>query len=483
MARRIVSTQRRNSYRYNEQRDSEAVRRGTNAIHRLVRTSEQFGRHRVSCSSLSRARRRRYNDEQLGGFESSLSRLLASDPSCVASRILATGLELMGTSTPSADLRAKTAQSLGEMSSSDRYIQLHCQALVHWSNGHYGRASETWEHCLVLYPFDMMTVKFVCDTYFYLGNREMLRDSIARILPLWDASSERPLKSYLHGMYAFGLAETNMFDRAEEQARLGLELNANDAWATHALAHAFEYTGRTSEGIAHLHTTKDNWKKCDIIRPHIEWHWALFELERGNRDIAEDILNNQILNVNTEMIMLDFVDVASLIYRLKLAGHGRTTLSSSARLQRFLKEHLHDHVLLFNDLHMYFLFDEHNGNADDRQDFVRTLHDVYDASQTDNGRVYRQVARHIFDAIDRFNEKNYAQVVQLLYPIRNQIYQIGGSNAQRDLFYLMLVHAAVHSSDGEHQQLARQLINERCQLRNKTQSKVMQDYGNRLLHE
>ncbi|CAF4231557.1 unnamed protein product [Rotaria sordida] len=76
----------------------------------------------------------------------------------------------------------------------------------------------------------------------------MVRDSVARVLPIWELSSpHRPLKSYLYGMHAFGLGETNMVLRAEKQARLGLELNENDAYATYALAHAMEDMGQTSE--------------------------------------------------------------------------------------------------------------------------------------------------------------------------------------------------------------------------------------------
>ena len=262
----------------------------------------------------------RYNDKQLGGIESCLSRLLSSDPTCIVSRILATGLDLLSTASSSSSLHAKTVKSLGDIKSSDPYINLHSEALLQWSLGHPSKAASTWEELLILYPFDMMSIKFVSDTYFYLGNREMMRDSIARVLPIWESStssSDRPLKSYLYGMYAFGLGETNMIERAEKEARHGLELNPCDGWATHALAHSFEYDGQTSNGIQFLKQTNEDWSKSDIIKPHIDWHWALYEIEQDNLDVAEDILINQMLNQNQEMIMLDFVDIASLIYRLQ----------------------------------------------------------------------------------------------------------------------------------------------------------------------
>lgn len=388
----------------------------------------------------------------------------------------------MSTASPSSSLHAKALQSLGDVSSSNSYIRLHSKALLEWSFGQYSQAADTWEKLLVLYPFDMMAIKFVSDTYFYVGDREMLRDSIARILPIWETSTDRPLKSYLYGMYAFGLGETNMIERAEKEARFGLELNPWDGWATHALAHSLEYAGQTTEGIDFLKRTNSDWQHSDLIKPHIDWHWALYEIERGNADAAEEILTNEILKRDGEMVMLDFVDIASLIYRLRLAGEKSSKIYSSTRLKNFLNNHLHDHTLIFNDLHLYFIIDDYT-DLDHRNDFLRTLKESYETSDSTSARTYRHVGKTIFQAIDQFKEKNYSSVVDLLYPIRNQIYQIGGSNAQRDVFYLLLIHSAVYSDRGEHQALAKQLINERCLMRNKTRSKMMDNYAKKILND
>lgn len=421
-----------------------------------------------------------YNDPQLGGIESSLTRLLSSDPSCITSRILAAGLDLMSTSFVSSTLHSKTLKSLGDTKSSNPYVNLHVQALLDCSQGYFTQAAETWERLLLLYPFDMMAIKFTSDMYFYTGDRDMLRDSIARVLPIWESSNDRPLKSYLHGMYAFGLGEMNMIERAEREARFGLELNPHDGWATHALAHSLEYAGNISEGIKVLKTTKQDWQKSDIIKIHIDWHWALYEIEQGNRDAAENILVNEILNRDTDLIMLDFVDIASLIYRLRLAGQDSSKIYSTTQLKSFLNDHLHDHVLLFNDLHMYFILDDY-ADLDNRNEFLQQIKDSYEQTDSDNGKIYRQQGKYLFEVIDQFKERNYSKVVDLLYPIRNKIYEIGGSNAQRDLFYLLLIHSAVYSTNAEHQILAKRLINERCAFRNKTKSKMMENYANKIL--
>ena len=39
----------------------------------------------------------------------------------------------------------------------------------------------------------------------------------------------------------------------------GLEINAQDAWSTHSLAHVLEMTGRSKEGIQFMSTTVNDW--------------------------------------------------------------------------------------------------------------------------------------------------------------------------------------------------------------------------------
>ncbi|CAF1402504.1 unnamed protein product [Rotaria sp. Silwood1] len=423
-----------------------------------------------------------YNDKQLGGIKPSLSRLLASDPNCASSRILAAALGMFSMPRPSVLAHAQLVETLGDAATSpNRYINLHAQALIDWSLGYRERATDTWELILLSYPFDIMTLKFALDTYFHLGNQNMLRDSVARVLPIWESSSpHRPLKSHLYGMHAFGLGETNMVLRAEKQARIGLELNEHDAWATHALVHANEYLGQTSEGIGFLEKTDNLWHQCDIIAPHIDWHWALYELEQGNWETAKEILQRCFLNNNgTELSRLKYTDAAALIYRLKLAGHPYPSQSNS-QLRQFLEVHLRDHQTLFNDFHHYFVLDNF-ANTEMKKDFLRSLKETVEASDTNIGKSYREIGSRIFAALERFDEGDYGQVVELLYPIRNRTAIAGGSNAQRDIFTLLLIHSAVYSNDNQHQQLAKRLINERCQMRGSTKSKMMQNYANTLL--
>lgn len=46
-------------------------------------------------------------------------------------------------------------------------------------------ACDQWERILNDSPNDLLAIKFSHDAYFYLGEKHMIRDSIARILPKW----------------------------------------------------------------------------------------------------------------------------------------------------------------------------------------------------------------------------------------------------------------------------------------------------------
>ena len=55
-------------------------------------------------------------------------------------------------------------------------------------------------------------------TSFFPGNSVMIRDSVGRVLPQLPQSHR--FHSYVKGMYAFGLEETNYFALAERYAFL-----------------------------------------------------------------------------------------------------------------------------------------------------------------------------------------------------------------------------------------------------------------------
>ena len=94
--------------------------------------------------------------------------------------------------------------------------------------------------------------------------------------------------------------------------------------------------------------------------------------------------------------------------------------------------------------------------------------------------VNRKLGVNLYHAICYFDSGEYAQVVELLNPIKYDLHKIGGSNAQRDLFHQMLTQAALKSSFHTHNRLGLALINERLGM--KPDSKLTRRIAERFHH-
>lgn len=62
---------------------------------------------------------------------------------------------------------------------------------------------------------------------------------------------------------------------------------------------------------------------------------------------------------------------------------------------------------------------------------------------------------NLLRAIIEYENEEYDKSVELILPIRNEIWKLGGSNAQRDVFHLVLLSSA--SKSKSYQDLARYL--------------------------
>ncbi|KAK7091233.1 hypothetical protein V1264_008945 [Littorina saxatilis] len=356
------------------------------------------------------------------------------------------------------DRMVKLANSQTSLSSSEKK---HTQALKLFADGHMVPATRVWEDILVEHPLDTLALKFAHDSYFYLGFSSQIRDSIARVLPHYKPAN--PFYGYILGMYSFGLEETNLYDKAEKMARKGLEINPSDAWSTHTMCHVMEMTGRQDEGITFLDKTVNDWEPCGMLACHNFWHWALYYIEKGDYQGALNILDSQVkLRAGKSGALLDMVDVCSLMFRLEMEG-----VNMGDRWEEVFeicRPHLDDHILVFNDVHLLLAcLGANKGDAvkqmmDSIENFIRN-------AKGDHHDVMEDVGKKMCEAFIAYNNGDFAIAVDLLNPLRYRIINIGGSHAQRDLFNLFLIQAAIKSPKALHHKLARSLLTERKALK------------------
>ncbi|GFO33978.1 tetratricopeptide repeat protein 38-like [Plakobranchus ocellatus] len=124
------------------------------------------------------------------------------------------------------------------------------------------------------------------------------------------------------------------------------------------------------------------------------------------------------------------------------------------------KSHLHDHLLTFNDIHI-LLSCLGSGQKEAVQELMDSLQTFVKEGEGTNRDVAADVGEALCKAFIAYNDGDYATAVDLVEPIRSKVITIGGSHAQRDLFNLFLIQAAIKSPEVKHHKLARALLNER----------------------
>jgi len=332
----------------------------------------------------------------------------------------------------------------------------HVAALDAWHGGDIRGAAAIWEEILIHQPHDIWALRFAHDTYFYLGDAANLRDSPARILPSWPKSDD--LYGFIQSMHAFGLEECGDYRGAEAAGRAAIAVNPADTWGVHALAHVMEMQGRQKEGIAFLRGMQEYWQQAPALAVHQWWHLALFLIEQGQLDQVLEIYDRHVRGTPSAAL-LDLVDAAALLWRLQLAG-----VDVGERWQGLREHwyaHLETHVLVFNDAHIAMVA----GGLKDKGAAARLERSIgryVGEGRGTNRDITEQVGHDVVRAISAFAEGDHAAAVDLLLPCRYEIWRIGGSHAQRDLFTQTLIAAALGA---QRWPLARALLAERLALK------------------
>jgi tetratricopeptide (TPR) repeat protein len=398
--------------------------------------------------------------EYLGWYGDPLATLAASqgsDPDFILGGILTGVLRLLsGETGASAGVAGCLAAAKAREARLSPWERAHLAAFDAWSRDEIRPATAIWEQILIDHPGDVWALRFAHDTYFYLGEAAVMRDSIARVLPIWPEDHE--FRGYLLGMHAFGLEESGDYRAAEAAGRRAVERNPADTWAVHAVAHVLEMEGRQLEGIAWLSGLEPHWTTAPALAVHQWWHLALFLIEQGRFDEVLAIHDRHVRGTPSGAL-LDLVDAAALLWRLRLAGIDVGRRWEGLRDHWY--SHLEDHVLVFNDAHIAMVAGGlKDGPALERQ--ARSLARYVATGEGTNHGIARAVGQAVVDAIGAFAAGDFGRAADLLLPVRYDIWRMGGSHAQRDLFAQTLIAASIAA---ERWPLARALLAERVALK------------------
>lgn len=318
--------------------------------------------------------------------------------------------------------------------------QWHVDALAAWMKGDLSNACALWERILVETPLDVLALKLLHFTEFWLGRTRALRDSVTRVLPLW--SEDVPGYGYVLGMHAFGLEECGDYAQAEEQGRQSVALNPDDLWAIHAVAHTLEMQGRWRDGQDWLNQTPDAWHDRNPFKGHLWWHKALFSLEADDTEAALALYDGAVKPGGQTRFYLDVQNTASLLARLELrdvdVGDRWEELADVAESQTG------DHVLAFTEMH-YALALSHSGRTEAFDKLIASQQAFAKEPNNDMADAMNEVGIDLCRAIGAHARGNFDDVVALITPLRHRLDRVGGSHAQRDIFFQLLLDASLRS--------------------------------------
>ena len=384
-----------------------------------------------------------------------LKATLAEDPGMVLAHCLK-GYFFMLFCVPALTAKARGSLEAGRRSVAERGAtdreRRHLDALDAWIQGEFEQAVAHFEAILAGHPRDILALKLAHYLHFYLGDNENHRDSIARVLHAWDDTVDG--YGYVLGMQAFALEESGAYDEAERAGRAAVERNPADLWAVHAVAHVMEMQDRCREGIAWVRESEPRLGECNNFGYHLWWHLALFHLE------VEDVesvlrLYDERMRVELSDEYLDICNATSMLWRLE--ERGVDVGDRWNELAQRCEARTGDHQMVFPDVH-YMLALAAGGRDAAVERMLDSMRAFAEGTATQQV-VTRTAGVALGRAIAHWYRGEYAEVVDVLAPVRYRLPLIGGSHAQRDLFHQILIAAAFGA--GRHE-TARTLLSERA---------------------
>lgn len=322
----------------------------------------------------------------------------------------------------------------------------HLAAFAAWAQGRLDRTFAIWRQILDGTPTDLLAARICDTTWFRHGQTAKILEQADRLAPHW--SPELPGYDLFRTIWAFAHEEAGDTRGAEPAVDFALERDRTNYFATHVKAHVLEMECRAREGSEWLAGEAAHWSRGNQLIHHLWWHRALMQLELGELDAVLDSYDRNIRNLDAPMVkttpdhFIDLQNAPALLWRLERMGIdvGDRWQELADKAEARIGEA--GHPLLVPHLMMALEATRRHAQADRFLAGLRAL-------AAEPGRWYAaEIAETVLpvcEAARAHRRGDYARVVELLAPRREQIRLLGGSNAQRDLFAQLLIDAAMRA--------------------------------------
>lgn len=374
---------------------------------------------------------------------------LEADPSCAFSHAIM-GVMLQGARTTEFQQNVKTALELAKKNAANITAreQLYIDALELLIAGRLEAAVGCYESILAEHPTDLLALVFLQSELFWLGDMVWSKRVSTTLVSHWNA--DVPGYSAFLAIRAFDLEESNSFQEAEQVAQEALALNPDDVWGAHALAHVMLMQNRIDEGIAWMNERESLWQHANQMQFHLAWHHCLFLAERGSHDQMLNIYDTRIRNRDHALcvampdLYIDLQNGSSLLWRLEQAG-----VDVGIRWQEMAEvcsPRIDDMSNPFTSAHFALVLAA-NEQFDDCDRLIRSMEAFADNAEHDLAMRYRKAALPAAKAAIAHRKGQHEKVIKELKPAQNELFHMGGSHAQQDIYFQLLADSTAKQGD------------------------------------
>jgi tetratricopeptide (TPR) repeat protein len=303
--------------------------------------------------------------------------------------------------------------------------QLLIDAVAAWARNDFGQAIALHEVIAEGWPADIVSAKFAEFLFFQAPDYQRHLRFMEMVAPANDTIS------HFKAMHAFAYELCGQYPRAEAVARSALDLDLDTPWAHHALAHLYLNQGRIRDGTEALERFAPTWVgHGQSLRVHNTWHLALLHLAALDINKVIDLYRTRIAGL-TPTDVFEHVDAISLLWRLELAGHRQE------EEWRVLVPHIvpraNEQVFPFLNAHYVYAL-ARGGRVSEAEHAVELVRAFADRQHGDSAHTWGCVGVPLLEACLAFARGDSTGAAQLLGPVQRELYRVGGSDAQNDLF-------------------------------------------------
>ena len=292
----------------------------------------------------------------------------------------------------------------------------------------YDESATKLEALLRDWPQDLAAAKFLEFLYFALGQQFSGQRFLDAMSGIHDQNKD---SGYFLSMYSFALELCGRYQDAIGAADRAIELEPDNPWAHHTLAHAYIESGALDEGTTRLESFQAAWRNGgQAIKSHDHWHLALMYLESLDLERAYKIL--PVILEDEPTIVMQKTDAISLLWRLEMAGFDVPEDDWSSLAESVVENSQVSHIA-FNTAHYVYAL----GRAGQTDVVDQALdHAAQHADRQGGGQstVWRTVGIPLLRGTAAFAQGRYKEAAEDLEAIEADVWQVGGSDAQVDLF-------------------------------------------------